>query len=104
MKRIVICYLIAAAIHMAVVGVAIKPPHAGSGVLIIGAVLFFWASPAITIVHHFQGGYDPEVFRNLTVLKAALFFLVPFGIALVVAFHRELSLWRRRASPPSNGG
>jgi hypothetical protein len=91
--RVLICYLIAAGIHTLAVAVASKPPHSGMGPLVIFFVLFFWATPLMTVVQLFQGD-DPAVY-DITVAKRISYFVVPFAVALLIAFRRELSQWRR---------
>ena len=89
--RILVCYLIAAANHTLVFAVATKPPHSGMGPLVIFFLLFFWATPLITVAQLFVGD-DPAVF-DVTAAKRIAYFLVPFAVALLISFRRELSRW-----------
>jgi hypothetical protein len=100
--RLLACYLVGAAIHTVALLVAMKPPHSGMGPLIVFGLMFFWASPIATMVQLVsEGGYDPVVVHGITAGKAMLFFIVPFVIALPIAFRRELALWR--SLPPHSG-
>ena len=91
--RILICYLIAAGVHTLVVAVGTKPPHSGMGPVVIFFALFFWATPLMTLLQLFQGD-DPAVY-DVTVAKRITYFVVPFAIALLIGFGRELAQWRR---------
>lgn len=100
--RLVGCYFVGAAVHTVVLLVAVKPPHSGMGPLIVFGLMFFWAAPIATIVQLLsEGGYDPDVVHGITAGKAMLFFIVPFVVALLIAFRRQLARWR--SLPPDSG-
>jgi hypothetical protein len=87
--RILVCYLIAAAIHTLVVAVATKPPHSGMGPLVIFFLLFFWATPTITVAQLLLQGDDLAVY-DVAAAKRIAYFAVPFVVALLIAFRHQL--------------
>ena len=87
--RLLVCYLIAAAVQMLVLAVGQGELHTGMGPVVVGAVLIFWAAPFMTAAQVFS----PDGLDSLQT-RSMIYFAVTFVICSIVAFRRELQRWR----------
>ena len=87
--RLLVCYLIAAAVQTLVLAAGVGEPHTGAGPVVVGAILLFWAMPLLTAGESFSpSGLDALQTESM------IYFAVVFTCCAVVAFRRKLERWR----------
>ena len=96
--RIVVIYLVAAAVLAISMAAQLGPPHAGWGPLVVGVALLFWAMPPMAVYQLIRGDYDSHIPTSV------LWFEIALLITACVVYRRELLASARLGKTQTLGG